>query len=85
MRVVVYRTVMFDPNSAAPYVARIRCPMLGKKGKLVEVWHPVIFEAESAAEADRKATAWWDAEVEKELQKVERGKALAAKRAEALS
>jgi hypothetical protein len=80
MKVFVFQAVNHD--SPALFVARIRCPMIGKKGVLVETWHPVIFEAQTYADAERRATEWWNDEVAKERQKVERGQALARRRAE---
>lgn len=63
MKVHVFRSLSDD--SPARFIARIRCPMVGAKGKLVEAWHPVIFEAPTAGEATARATRWWDEEVEK--------------------
>lgn len=63
MKVYVFRALSDD--SPARFIARIRCPMVGAKGKLVEAWHPVIFEALSANDAEDRATRWWNEEVEK--------------------
>jgi hypothetical protein len=73
VKVHVFRALSDD--SPAAFIARIRCLMTGKKGKLVEAWHPVIFEAPSSNDAEDRATRWWDAEVEKARKAAENAQA----------
>lgn len=70
MRIITYVLAGDElPPAGVEAIARIRCEMLGAKGKLVEQWHPVIIHGEDEAEARAKAQTWWDAEVAKEVAK----------------
>lgn len=67
MRVVTYRSD--DAPEGAAAIARIRCAMIGAKGKTVETWHPVVFHAPNEAAARAKAEAWWADELAKEAKR----------------
>lgn len=80
MRIITYVLAGDElPPEDAAAVARILTPMVGKKGKLVEAWHPVVFTAPDADAARARAKAWWDSEIEKERKRQE-NYALAGKR-----
>lgn len=60
------KIITYTATEGTGAVARI---LLGHtktpKGKTVEDWHPVIFDAPSAATAASAAQEWWDAQMEK--------------------
>lgn len=64
--------------------ARIAIPAMtgfGQSRRKGEEWHPVILYAATEAEAHTKAQNWWDAELAKEQDKLDRAAERAAKRA----
>lgn len=78
MRVIVFQCV--SPRSPAAYIARIRCDMPTKGGKVAEDWHPVLFHGETFEDVHAKALGWWTDEVAKERQRAENAQARVAAR-----
>lgn len=78
MRVITYQSA--DAPEGCEAIARIRCPMLGKKGQTVEQWHPVIFHGTDEDAVRAQAQAWWDAEIEKAVARKDAAERLALAR-----
>lgn len=68
MNVYVYTSEMAPEGAQA--IARIRMPMLGKKGKTTPGWHPVIFTGPDAETVRTQAHQWYAAEIDREQRKV---------------
>lgn len=80
MKIITYVWVGNEaPPAGSDVIARIRCQMLGAKGKMVEAWHPVIIHGRDEDDARAKAQAWWDDEVAKERRKAENAAAAGAR------
>ena len=77
MKVFVYECA--DAPAPSRFMARVWCEFTGKGNKPVMGWHPVIVPAETAEDAEAKATTFWA----DELAAAERKKANAEKRAAA--
>lgn len=68
MNVYVYTSEMAPEGAQA--IARIRMPMLGKKGKMAADWHPVIFTGPDGETVSAQAKAWYADQIEREQRKV---------------
>ena len=75
MNVYVYTSEMAPEGAQA--IARIRMPMLGKKGKMTPGWHPVIFTGPDAETVRTQAHQWYAAEIDREQRKADNAAAAA--------
>lgn len=66
MKIVTYVAAHLSAPEGESYIARIRTLVPGKKKKLVEGWHPVVFTGASAEAVEAKAQGWWDRQLEAE-------------------
>lgn len=62
MKIIVYTTDDPEAPENARALARIRCPMIGKGGKMAVGWGPVVHMAATPEAARDEIQAWWDTE-----------------------
>lgn len=67
----IYTWVSADETLPPPQraIARLQMQMVGKKGKVIWDWSPVILSAETENAARDKAQAWFDEQVAMEVRK----------------